>query len=275
MSTTSEPRLPDDPAVPEPTGSDRAAPEPIELEPIELDRLVPGAIGSDGAGSVWVWPKGAAPGLDGLDIAGYRALARTRLERFPRIEVPDAPGMRRAAVVLCVVPAADGALSVLLIKRAYRGRNAGQWGLPGGRMEAGENACQAALRELHEELALPADPGDILGVLDDFPATSGFAITPVVVTIPGTAALRPDPGEVYSVHFVPLTRLGAEGVPHWIRRPDLPDGPDLLQMRLAPKMTIHAPTGAMLWQFREVVLLGSAPDEARVAHFVQPDWTRR
>jgi hypothetical protein len=37
-------------------------------------------------------------------------------------------------------------------------------------------------------------------------------------------------------------------------------------------MVIHAPTGAMLWQFREVVLLGR---HARVAEFLQPDWTHR
>lgn len=264
MSTTCEP------TAPEPTGPGRTASEPLEPA-----RVAPESIEPDDTGSEWIWPEGAAPALVGLDVADFRALALPRLQGFPRLEVPDAPGMRRAAVVLCVVPAADGTLSVLVIKRAYRGRNAGQWGLPGGRLEPGEDACQAALRELHEELALPADPGDILGVLDDFPATSGFAITPVVVTVPGIADLRPHAGEVYSVHFVPLTRLGAEDVPHWIRRPDLPDGPDLLQMRLAPRMTIHAPTGAMLWQFREVVLLGTTPDEARVAHFAQPDWTRR
>ncbi|WP_378733207.1 hypothetical protein [Nocardia brasiliensis] len=39
-------------------------------------------------------------------------------------------------------------------------------------------------------------------------------------------------------------------------------------------MTIHAPTGAMLWQFREVVLLGRDHAAARVAHFTQPDWTQ-
>ena len=49
----------------------------------------------------------------------------------------------------------------------------------------------------------------------------------------------------------------------------------LLQMRLGPNMTVHAPTGALLWQFREVVLLGTDPDAARVAHFTQPDWTHR
>ncbi|HLS77090.1 MAG TPA: CoA pyrophosphatase [Nocardia sp.] len=252
MSTASRPRHTDDPGEPD-------APET-----------------GGGAGQAAAPDEGpSASALAGLDIAGFRALAAARLERFPRLAVPDAPGMRRAAVVLCVLPAADGTLAVLVIKRAYRGRNAGQWGLPGGRMETGETAEQAALRELHEELALPADPDDILGVLDDFPATSGFAITPVVVTMPSADGLRPHPDEVHSVHHVSLTRLAAPDVPHWLRRDDFPDGPDLLQMRLGPKMTIHAPTGAMLWQFREAVLLEATPEQARVAHFAQPEWTRR
>jgi hypothetical protein len=51
----------------------------------------------------------------------------------------------------------------------------------------------------------------------------------------------------------------------------LPEGGRMLQMVLGPGMTIHAPTGAMLWQFREVVLFGRAE---RVAELEQPDWTR-
>jgi hypothetical protein len=46
-------------------------------------------------------------------------------------------------------------------------------------------------------------------------------------------------------------------------------------MRLGPNMTIHAPTGALLWQFREIVLLGRTPASARAADFIQPDWTHR
>lgn len=149
-------------------------------------------------------------------MAAFRALARARLAEFPRIAVPDAPGMRRAAVALCVVAEPGGSLSVLVIKRAYRGRNAGQWAIPGGRLEPGETAQQAALRELHEELGVRVDPADVLGLLDDFPAASGFAITPVVATLSGPADLRPSPDEVHSVHHVDLDRLAADDVPHWV-----------------------------------------------------------
>ncbi|WP_329520324.1 NUDIX hydrolase [Spirillospora sp. NBC_01491] len=149
-----------------------------------------------------------------------------------------------------------------------RGRNAGQWGLPGGRAEEGEAPEEAALRELDEEVGLAAGTADVLGRLDDFPAASGFAITPVVVVLDDPGPLRPSPDEVHSVHHVTLELLAADGTPRWV--PQL-DGGRLLQMRLGPEWLVHPPTGAMLWQFREVVLLGR---EARVADFVQPDWTR-
>ncbi|NUS95318.1 MAG: CoA pyrophosphatase [Nocardia sp.] len=228
---------------------------------------------------------GADPGPrvpDNLD--DFRTTARARLSVFPRIAVPDTEGLRRAAVVMCVVDT-GGSLAVLVIKRAYRGRNAGQWALPGGRLEPGETTQQAALRELHEELGLTIGPGDVLGTLDDFPAASGFAITPVVATLSDLESLRPSPDEVHSVHRAAFDRLAADDAPHWVLRDsarmhaagpavDAPPGqPGLLQMRLGPEMTIHAPTGAMLWQFREVVLLGSDPKAARVADFAQPDWT--
>jgi hypothetical protein len=70
------------------------------------------------------------------------------------------------------------------------------------------------------------------------------------------------------VHYVPLSRLAADDV---VRCVMLPDGGRMLQMVLGPRMTIHAPTGAMLLQFREVVLFGRVE---RVAGLKQPDWTR-
>ncbi|MFQ6393548.1 NUDIX hydrolase [Nocardia sp. KC 131] len=222
------------------------------------------------------------------NVDDFRLLASERLSEFPYIEVPDAPGIRRAAVLLCVVRQAEGRPSVIVIKRAYRGRNAGQWALPGGRLDDGETAEQAVLRELHEELGLTATPADLLGRLDDFPAASGFVITPFVAVLADMTDLTPSPAEIHSVHMVDLTRLAADDTPRWVHpseavrqsalRDDAPlpalEGPGLLQMRLGDQMTIHAPTGAMLWQFREVVLLGRDPSEARIADFVQPDWTR-
>lgn len=198
----------------------------------------------------------------------FRELAAARLRGFEYRTVADVPGMRRASVVLCVLEH-DGQPCVVVIKRAYRGRNAGQWALPGGRVDGDETAVAAGLRELHEEIGLVAPPTAVLGRLDDFPAASGFAITPIVVALDDPGALYPNDDEVHAVHFVRLDRLAADDVPHWV---DRPDGSRLLQLRIRDSMTIHAPTGAILLQFRDVVLLGR---ETRVADLLQPDWTHK
>ncbi|MBC7302506.1 MAG: CoA pyrophosphatase [Nocardia sp.] len=202
-----------------------------------------------------------------MSVQNFRDVATTRLRGFDVRAVADAPGMRRATVVLCVLEH-DRQPCVIVIKRAYRGRNAGQWGLPGGRVDGDETTVAAGLRELQEEIGLDASPAEVLGRLDDFPAASGFAITPIVVALDNPGALSPN-HEVHQVHFVALDRLAADGVPHWA---DQPDGTRLLQMRLGDAMTIHAPTGAMLLQFRDVVLLGR---QTRVADLLQPVWTHR
>src|SRR5688500_7813013 len=90
-------------------------------------------------------------------LVSFREVAAARLGAFAHTTVPDSPGSRRAGVVVCVVEH-EGVPSVILIKRADRGRNAGQWGLPGGRMDEGETPVEAALRELEEELGLRAGP---------------------------------------------------------------------------------------------------------------------
>ncbi|MBC6463143.1 NUDIX hydrolase [Actinomadura sp. HBU206391] len=213
-------------------------------------------------------PTGSAGPLVPESLSAFREAAAARLNAFSPTTVGHTPGFRRAAVVLCVVERA-GELRVIVIKRADRGRNAGQWGLPGGRLEDGETPVRAALRELHEEIGLRVGVSDVLGRLDDFPAASGFAITPIVVAPADPGPVRRSPAEVHSVHFVGLDRLAAPDTARWV--PQL-NGGHLLQLRLRHDMVVHAPTGAMLWQFREVVLLGR---ETRVAGFLQPDWTHR
>lgn len=201
-------------------------------------------------------------------MRGFRALAAARLDAFPLAPATGGSGMRRAAVTLCVTRH-HGEPSVVVIKRAYQGRNAGQWALPGGRLDGGETPVEAALRELAEELGLVAEPAHVLGRLDDFPARSGFLITPVVLALDEPGPVHPRPAEVHSVHFVPLTVLASADAARWV--PQL-NGGRLLQLRLNPGMVIHAPTAALLWQFREVVLFGR---HERVAHFLQPGWTHR
>ena len=55
--------------------------------------------------------------------------------------------------------------SVLLIRRGTPPRQ-GEWSLPGGRIEPGERAMDAALRELREETGVEAEITGLIAVVD-------------------------------------------------------------------------------------------------------------
>ena len=202
--------------------------------------------------------------LDDWSVAAVRARVARHLARFVPLPVA-ADGLRRAAVCVCLVER-RGAAHVVVIKRGYGGRNAGQWALPGGRLDGDETPVEAALRELSEEIGLAAAPDDVVGVLDDFRSGAGYVITPVVVFPAPQGPPRRNPAEVHSVHPVPASRLVDPALPRWREQPD---GAALLQMPLRRDMVIHAPTGAILWQFREVALLGRT---RRVADAAEPSF---
>jgi 8-oxo-dGTP pyrophosphatase MutT (NUDIX family) len=158
-----------------------------------------------------------------------------------------------------------GDAAFLLCRRAARmRRHAGQWALPGGRLDAGETAVDAALRELHEELGLDLTPDSVLGLLDDYPTRSGYVITPVVLWGPADPALTPAPDEVLAVYRIGLQAL-RDSEPRFLTIPES-DQP-VLQLPLGNDV-IHAPTGAVLYQFQQVALLGQL--DARVNHIGEP-----
>jgi 8-oxo-dGTP pyrophosphatase MutT (NUDIX family) len=198
------------------------------------------------------------------DWGSLRGSATGRLRAFARIAEPL--GERRAAAVaIALVPDAEGRPSFVLTRRAAKLRNhAGQWALPGGRLDEGECAEQAALRELSEEVGLSPGPGSVLGLLDDYPTRSGYVITPVVVWGGDRPELVGNPREVASVHRVPLAELEQPGVPRLTRIPES-DRP-VISIPMVGTF-VHAPTAAILFQLREVVLRGQS---TRVAHFEQP-----
>ena len=83
---------------------------------------------------------------------------------------------------LPALSAPSAAPALLLTRRALTlRRHAGQWALPGGRLDPGETPEQTALRELEEEVGLALPEAAVLGCLDDFTTRSGFVMTPVVL----------------------------------------------------------------------------------------------
>ncbi len=193
-----------------------------------------------------------------------RDLARARLNNFERTAQP-LKDLRAAAVAVVITSDVDEA-SVLLTRRANSLRaHSGQWALPGGRIDKGESAEDAALRELREEVNLELPKTSVLGLLDDYSTRSGYRITPVVVWADrDTLGLSPNPSEVASIHTAPFSDLAKDNLAH-IHKNDS-EGTEVLSLTLALDQ-IFAPTAAVLYQFREVVLMGK---NTRVYHYDQP-----
>ena len=120
---------------------------------------------------------------------------------------PDAArpvrSLRQAAVLVSVL-ARDEGPTVLLTRRADTlTSHTGQIAFPGGRLDAGETAVDAALREAWEEIGLPPDTVEVLGLSDAYESGTGFLITPVVGWIATAPILRPSPDEVADVFETP------------------------------------------------------------------------
>jgi 8-oxo-dGTP pyrophosphatase MutT (NUDIX family) len=217
-------------------------------------------------------PGGAETIVSYLLNDALRETMAARMAGFERQAITD-PALRHAAVAIIVAEGDDAAEAAVLLTRRpkHLNRHAGQYALPGGRMDANETPEAAALRETAEELGLILPTSAILGRLDDYATRSGFSITPVVIWGGPDLTLAPDPNEVARVHRIPLHELDAPEVPDF--QPPLDSTEPIFGVPLASLgHSLHAPTAALLYQFREVALRGLA---TRVAHLEQPRfaWT--
>ncbi|UVO51825.1 CoA pyrophosphatase [Sphingomonas sp. SUN019] len=121
-------------------------------------------------------------------------------------DLADHAALVSAAVL---VPITDRARpGVILTQRTETLRkHAGQVAFPGGRIDPGEDAIAAALREADEEIALPPSAVEVIGVADLYRTGTGYSITPVIGVIPADLPLVPSEAEVASVFEVPLDYL--------------------------------------------------------------------
>ena len=113
------------------------------------------------------------------------------------------PDVRPAAVLIAVTDRPDP--GVLLTHRPETMRaHPGQVAFPGGKLDPGEDALEAALREAHEELGIEPGSVRVIGASDRFVTGSGFDVTPVLGLVPPDLPIRPDPREVSSWFEAPL-----------------------------------------------------------------------
>jgi 8-oxo-dGTP pyrophosphatase MutT (NUDIX family) len=211
---------------------------------------------------------GAPPPRSGPVLTREACVARLRT--FERAVAPPSD-TRRAAVALPLITGEAGTRLLLTRRPRTMRAHAGQFALPGGSIDPGESPEQAAVRELSEELGVRAGVEDVVGALDDYVTRSGFVITPVVVWVGSSAGpITPNPDEVAVVFEVTMAEVDVDAVLEPVT--DAPAGtPPMLRWPFRGG-AMHAPTGAIVHQFREVVLRGRA---TRVAEYSQPDFAAR
>ena len=108
------------------------------------------------------------------------------------------------AAVLIGVTRRENPGVILTVRREHMRTHAGQVAFPGGRIDPGESATAAALREAWEELGLQPETADVVGEVDPYRTVTGYSVTPVLAVIEPDQPLSPHEHEVADWFEAPL-----------------------------------------------------------------------
>jgi 8-oxo-dGTP pyrophosphatase MutT (NUDIX family) len=126
----------------------------------------------------------------------------------PALVLPPGRILRPAAVLIAVWLRPTGARLILTKRASHLQHHPGQIAFPGGKVDAGDDgAIGAALRETFEEVGLPPERVQVLGILPPHETVTGFSVTPVLGLVRDDFTPVPEAGEVEEVFTVPLSHV--------------------------------------------------------------------
>lgn len=144
-----------------------------------------------------------------IPLEGWRAdglAAASDFDLNPGMAVP-AGEPSQAAVLVAFTPGEEGPELILTRRSDSLTSHTGQVAFPGGRLDPGEGAADAAVREAWEEIGLAPSSVRLLGLGDRYRTGTGFLVTPVVAWIDPLPPLTPSPQEVAEIFRVPWSFL--------------------------------------------------------------------
>jgi 8-oxo-dGTP pyrophosphatase MutT (NUDIX family) len=145
-----------------------------------------------------------------MTLADRLRAALSSIPAQPPLEgdLPELRGQANvpAAVLIAITERGEPGV-ILTVRREHLRTHAGQVAFPGGRVDDGEDALAAALREADEELGLPPGLVEVVGAMDDYRTVTGYVVTPVIGVVPPDLPLYPHEHEVADWFEAPLMHL--------------------------------------------------------------------